>query len=123
MAGLLRLFPVQSSRKSSKPLHHWVGAGVFSGLRFSTRPDGISEEVCSWLTQYPIETIELGVQSLADEVLLKSRRGYSSERVEAAAALIRKQGWQLGLQLMLGLPGDSPARFLDSDCRDPGLAT
>ncbi len=92
----------------------WVAAGVFSGLRFSTRPDAVTAEVCSWLTQYPVATVELGVQSLVDDVLLKSRRGYAGARVVAAAALIREQGWQLGLQLMLGLPGDSPPRFLDS---------
>lgn len=92
----------------------WVGAGIFGGLRFSTRPDHISEEVCSRLRRYPIETVELGVQSLVDEVLRESRRGYSSERVKAAVALIRRQGWRLGLQLMLGLPGDSPTRFLET---------
>jgi histone acetyltransferase (RNA polymerase elongator complex component) len=91
-----------------------VRAGVFSGLRFSTRPDGMAENICSLLSHYPIETVELGVQSLDDAVLLQSRRGYSSERVKTAAALVRERGWRLGLQLMLGLPGDSPEIFLAS---------
>ena len=95
----------------------WVRAGVFSGLRFSTRPDGISGEICARLSPYPVETIELGVQSLVDEVLEISRRGYSSERVKCAVELIRKQGWRLGLQLMLGLPGDSSARFAETVAR------
>lgn len=95
----------------------WVRAGVFSGLRFSTRPDGMSEEIGARLSPYPVETIELGVQSLVDEVLEISQRGYSSERVKGAVELIRKGGWRLGLQLMLGLPGDSPARFAETVAR------
>jgi histone acetyltransferase (RNA polymerase elongator complex component) len=92
----------------------WVKIGIFSGLRFSTRPDGITEEICSLLGNYPIETIELGAQSLADEVLIQSRRGYSSESVMRAATLVRERGWRLGLQMMPGLPGDSSGRFLTS---------
>ena len=92
----------------------WVKAEVFSGIRLSTRPDGITREICSLLRNYPIETVELGVQSLADAVLIQSRRGYSVATVKRAATLVREQGWRLGLQLMLGLPGDSRVRFLDS---------
>jgi histone acetyltransferase (RNA polymerase elongator complex component) len=91
-----------------------VEAGVFSGLRFSTRPDGINEDICSLLSHYPVATVELGVQSLDDQVLFRSQRGYSSERVITAAAQVREWGWRLGLQLMLGLPGDSPEIFLAS---------
>jgi len=94
-----------------------VRAGIFTGLRFSTRPDAVSGEICARLSPYPVETIELGVQSLVDEVLEISRRGYSRERVKGAVELIRKQGWRLGLQLMLGLPGDSPARFAETIAR------
>jgi histone acetyltransferase (RNA polymerase elongator complex component) len=54
------------------------------------------------------------VQSLVDEVLIHSRRGYSVATVKRSAALVREQGWRLGLQLMLGLPEDSQVRFLDS---------
>jgi histone acetyltransferase (RNA polymerase elongator complex component) len=91
-----------------------VHAGVFTGLRFSTRPDGMVENLCTLLSHYPIETVELGVQSLDDAVLVQSRRGYSSEIVKTAAAQVRERGWRLGLQLMLGLPGDSPEIFLAS---------
>jgi radical SAM superfamily enzyme len=95
----------------------WVKIGIFSGIRLSTRPDGITQPICSLLMDYPIKTVELGVQSLADEVLIRSRRGYCVETVENAVALVRKHDWQLGLQLMPGLPGDSQTRFMDSITR------
>ena len=115
--GTFTALPPAVIREILDTVTPWVMAGVFSGLRFSTRPDGISEEVCSRLSSYPIETVELGVQSLVDEVLQESGRGYSSERVKVAVGLIRKQGWRLGLQLMLGLPGDSPTRFVETVAR------
>jgi len=99
----------------------WVVTGVFSGIRFSTRPDGITQNICSLLKSYPVKTIELGVQSLMDEVLILSRRGYSVETVKEAALLVHKNGWQLGLQLMLGLPGDSQTRFMDSVAKAVGF--
>ncbi|MGV8074297.1 MAG: elongator complex protein 3 [Syntrophobacteraceae bacterium] len=92
----------------------WVERGVFTGIRFSTRPDCITPEVCAVLSEYPIRTVELGVQSLSDTVLRESRRGYTSETVLKAAHLVRQHGWDLGIQLMLGLPGDTRERFLDS---------
>jgi histone acetyltransferase (RNA polymerase elongator complex component) len=92
----------------------WVNEGIFSGIRFSTRPDALTSETCRFLARYPIQTVELGVQSLSDEVLTQSQRGYSAESVVGAVRRIRKQGWSLGLQLMVGLPGDSRRRFLES---------
>jgi histone acetyltransferase (RNA polymerase elongator complex component) len=92
----------------------FIEEGLFSGIRFSTRPDAMSPAICEMLGGYPIRTVELGVQSLSDEVLRRSRRGYTAQTVVAATRLVRERGWNLGLQLMLGLPGDSRERFLES---------
>ena len=92
----------------------WVERGVFTGIRFSTRPDCMGREVRSLLADYPVKTVELGVQTLCDQVLNESRRGYSSEKIKEAADSIQKMGWQLGIQLMPGLPGDNRSRFIDS---------
>lgn len=112
--GTFTALPPEVLREILETVTPWVDAGVFSGLRFSTRPDGMTEGICSQFAHYPIETVELGVQSLVDEVLIRSRRGYAVESVKKAAEVVRKQGWRLGLQLMPGLPGDSPSRFQDS---------
>jgi histone acetyltransferase (RNA polymerase elongator complex component) len=92
----------------------FIEEGLFSGIRFSTRPDAMSPPLCERLARYPVRTVELGVQSLSDDVLRRSRRGYTAETVAGATRLARERGWNLGLQLMLGLPGDSRQGFLDS---------
>jgi histone acetyltransferase (RNA polymerase elongator complex component) len=110
-------FTALGSRELSQILDSvspWVEKGLFTGIRFSTRPDRMGREVCSMLAGYPITTVELGVQSLCEEVLSRSRRGYSVEQVMEAAASVQERGWQLGIQLMPGLPGDSRAAFFQS---------
>lgn len=92
----------------------WVRRGRAAGIRFSTRPDDLSREMCSLLMEYPVRTVELGAQSFSDRVLEKVRRGYSAASVEAAAATVKENGWNLGIQLMAGLPGDTAGMFLES---------
>lgn len=79
------------------------------GIRFSTRPDYISEEILGILAQYPITMAELGVQSLSDSVLEICRRGHSAADTERAFALLRGAGIPVGAQMMIGLPGASAA--------------
>ncbi|MGC9196473.1 MAG: elongator complex protein 3 [Syntrophobacteraceae bacterium] len=92
----------------------FVKEGIFSGIRFSTRPDCLDTRVVAMLARYPVSTVELGVQSLSDSVLDKSSRGYRSQTVFEAAKRVKLKGWQLGVQLMAGLPGDSCELFLHS---------
>ena len=76
---------------------------VFSGIRISTRPDAIDEEVLLLLKKYGVTAIELGAQSMNDEVLLFNRRGHTVDDVVNASLLIKKHGFSLGLQMMTGL--------------------
>ncbi len=92
----------------------FVEAGEVHGIRLSTRPDYIDGEVLQRLKKYRVTTIELGAQSLDEEVLKLSRRGHTVKQVEKASALIRKAGFQLGLQMMIGLPGDSLEKALST---------
>ena len=92
----------------------WVHRKAFSGIRFSTRPDCMSHPVCLILKDYPIQTVELGVQSFSDEVLDASGRGYPAVAAENAARLVKNSRWNLGIQLMPGLPEDTRERFLAS---------
>jgi histone acetyltransferase (RNA polymerase elongator complex component) len=82
------------------------------GIRISTRPDYIKEENLRVLKEYGVTHIELGAQSLDEEVLLKSGRGHTVEDVKIASELILKYGFVLGLQMMIGLPGDSHEKSL-----------
>lgn len=86
--------------------------GHIQSIRLSTRPDAISEEVLNRLEQYGVETVELGAQSMDDEVLRLSGRGHTAGDVERAARLIQARGFRLILQMMTGLPGDTPEKSL-----------
>jgi len=85
----------------------YIELNRIESIMLSTRPDYISEEILDNLKRYQVETIELGVQSLDDEVLIKSGRGHSVDDVKNASALILKKGFKLGLQMMIGLPADN----------------
>lgn len=77
------------------------------GIRCSTRPDAINDDILSNCKKYGVTAIELGVQSADEEVLSLSERGHSFEDVVNASNLIKKYGIELGLQMMTGLPGDT----------------
>jgi histone acetyltransferase (RNA polymerase elongator complex component) len=85
----------------------FINNGRINGIRLSTRPDFISEEILGLLKKYPVKTIELGAQSMDDEVLKKSGRGHTSGDTENASRLILESEFKLGLQMMVGLPGDT----------------
>ena len=80
--------------------------GKVTSLRLSTRPDAVDAETLERLKKYGVKTIELGAQSMRDEVLRLSGRGHTSEDVRRASAVIHAAGFQLVLQMMTGLPGD-----------------
>ncbi len=79
----------------------------FDGIRISTRPDCIDREILDLLRKYNVKTIELGCQSLDDEVLEMNNRGHNSKSVFEAVKLIKEYGFELGLQMMTGLYGSS----------------
>ena len=89
-----------------------VREGLVDSLRLSTRPDAIDEKILERLRAYGVRTIELGAQSMDEEVLRLSGRGHSAEDVRRAAGLIREAGFELILQMMTGLPGDTEAKSL-----------
>lgn len=90
-----------------KKAHSFIKSGDVSGIRISTRPDCIDREVLEILKEYGVTAIELGAQSMCDDVLLLNDRGHTSADVEKASSLIKEFGFELGLQMMTGLFGDS----------------
>ncbi len=92
----------------------YVENGSIKGIRISTRPDCIDNEILGILKEYGVSSIELGAQSMDDEVLLANLRGHTSKDVENASRLIREYGFELGLQMMTGLYKDSDEKALES---------
>jgi histone acetyltransferase (RNA polymerase elongator complex component) len=92
----------------------YVDQGLFSGIRFSTRPDHIDANTLQHLAGYAVSAVELGIQSLSDTVLRSSQRGYDRQQALDAMELLGESPYKLGVQLMLGLPSDTPERFLAS---------
>lgn len=88
--------------------------GNIQSVRLSTRPDAIDDATLTRLTQYGVETIELGAQSMDAEVLRLSGRGHTAADVERAARMIKARGFRLILQMMTGLPGDTPEKALST---------
>lgn len=84
----------------------FVGPGGFSGIRVSTRPDRITPDILAELQYYGVTAVELGAQSMRDEVLKANDRGHSNREVAHASRLIKEARLELGLQMMTGLYGD-----------------
>ena len=80
--------------------------GWISGVRISTRPDCINEEVIKRLQEYGVDTVELGVQSLKDKTLLVSKRGHLANDSIRSVKMLLDSGFTVGVQLMPGLPFD-----------------
>jgi histone acetyltransferase (RNA polymerase elongator complex component) len=85
----------------------FIHKGDIQGIRFSTRPDTISEPVLKQLENFSVREIELGVQSMDDRVLNTCRRGHSASDTQNAVRLLKKNQYKVGLQMMIGLPGQS----------------
>lgn len=90
----------------------YIKSGQTESIRLSTRPDYITEDTVKRLSSYGVRNIELGAQSMDEEVLRLSNRGHRAQAVEKASEIITSQGVTLGLQMMTGLPGDSEGKCL-----------
>ncbi len=86
----------------------------FDGIRISTRPDCIDNDILDLLEEYNVKAIELGCQSLDDEVLSMNDRGHSTYDVFNAVKLIRSYSFELGLQMMTGLYGSSYEKDIET---------
>ena len=87
-----------------KVANKYIQSKKVDSIRLSTRPDYINDEILNMLEEYGVETIELGVQSMDDEILNYAKRGHTSQDVIKASRLIRNHNIRLGHQVMVGLP-------------------
>ena len=95
---------VEKQEEFLKIAYEYIKAGKVDNIRISTRPDYINKEILKRLKKYKVKTIELGVQSANDYILKQSQRGHTFEDVKKASKLIRWYGFELGHQMMVGLP-------------------
>jgi histone acetyltransferase (RNA polymerase elongator complex component) len=89
-----------------------VDGGRIDSIRVSTRPDCIGDEIAENLKKYKVGIVELGVQSMDEDVLKLCNRGHSAEDVVKAVHLLKEYGFTVGVQMMIGLPGDSEEKSL-----------
>jgi histone acetyltransferase (RNA polymerase elongator complex component) len=95
----------------------FVVRGKADGIRFSTRPDTIDRQRLAFIRDFPVSTVELGVQSMDPGVLMTSRRGHSDRDTEHAVDLLKNVRCNIGVQIMIGLPGDNWAKMMKTGQR------
>jgi len=96
------------------PLQPLVARGEIGSIRVSTRPDSVDAAMAEFLVQMGVRTVELGVQSMDDDVLALSGRGHTAAHTVNACRVLQAAGMTVGMQLMPGLPGDTEEKALAS---------
>lgn len=92
--------------------NEFISRGLIDGIRFSTRPDTIDARRLDMLADFPVSMVELGVQSMDDHVLALAERGHRSADSVRAVQALKSLKLGVGIQMMVGLPGDTEARSL-----------
>ncbi len=92
----------------------YVDGDKFKGIRISTRPDCIDDEICALLKEYKVTAVELGAQSMSDEVLRLNQRGHNAQDVATAVKILKAYGFETGLQMMTGLYGSDDNESLET---------
>lgn len=110
--GTFTLLPRARMQELLEAVAPYLEEGLFDSIRLSTRPDALDRETLLFLHSFKVRTIELGAQSLDDDVLDHSQRGHSGRDTIESVYLLRRQGFRVGIQLMAGLPGDTAKKFL-----------
>ena len=82
----------------------YIDGGMVQSIRLSTRPDYVNDEILTLLSRYGVKTVELGLQSMSDKVLEATKRGHTAKQGADACRLVKKYGFSLVGQMMVGLP-------------------
>jgi len=110
--GSFTCLPMERQRVLLGAVQPFLVRGEVQSIRLSTRPDCVDDGICDFLLDFGVKTVELGVQSLDDRVLLAADRGHSSEDSMRAIEVLQGKGLVLGVQLMPGLPRETTLSFL-----------
>lgn len=109
--GTFTGMPREEQRRLLELAAFFLREGTVDDIRISTRPDEIDAEGLDLIKVFGVRTVEVGAQSLDDEVLLLSRRGHTAADTLHAVSLLKERDFATSIHLMAGLPGDSPERF------------
>ena len=109
--GTFTLLPTPVRERLLTWAADYMGPGRVEALRLSTRPDALPEKMIAGLKASGVKTVELGVQSLNDQALERSGRGHSARDSIRAVERLKRDSLGVGIQLMAGLPGDTPEGF------------
>lgn len=111
-----RCFDAANNRKSislnkahivnEKAKHHIIG------LSIETRPDFINPKEIKWLRKLGVTMVELGVQSVDENVLKKNLRGHGVKEIALATKILKDAGFKVLYQMMPNLPGSTPTSDL-----------
>ncbi len=112
--GTFTALPLSVQRRLLLTLWPLIVSGGLHSVRISTRPDAIDPDMIPFLRDMGVRTVELGVQSMDDRVLGGAGRGHDAAATVSACRALQKAGVSVGVQLMVGLPGDTPAGALVS---------
>ncbi|MHB1392006.1 MAG: elongator complex protein 3 [Clostridia bacterium] len=110
--GSFTAIPLGYQKELLKAAFSYVENGRITNIRVSTRPDCIDAEISENLKKYGVDIVELGVQSMDEAVLKLCNRGHSSEDVIEAVRILKEYGFTVGVQMMVGLPGDTEEKAL-----------
>ena len=84
-----------------------------TGLCIETRPDWCGQAEIDRMLEFGATRVELGVQTLDDEIYRLVRRGHGVAEVVSATALLREHGFKVYYHWMPGLPGSTPEKDLE----------
>jgi len=112
--GTFTALPRLVQQRLLHPLQSLLASGTVASVRVSTRPDAIDQDIAATLRDMGVGVVELGVQSMDDRVLENAGRGHTAADVAAACGVLHREGVAVGIQLMVGLPGDSPGGSLET---------
>jgi radical SAM enzyme (TIGR01210 family) len=110
--GSFTAIPMDQQQELLEAVQPYIAQGAIQHIRISTRPDCIDIKVIELLKAYKVQIIELGVQSMDEDVLRISNRGHNDQDVRNSVALLKQYGFTVGVQVMVGLPGDSEQKSI-----------
>lgn len=112
--GSFTAIPQEDQIRYLEEIKPFLDSGQIDSIRISTRPDALDEEILPLLKAYGVKTVEIGAQSMVDQILSLSERGHHSEDTVSATIRLKRWGFEVGIHLMMGLPCDTFDRFFQS---------